>query len=539
MTGALPKITASPVFSVAACCLALVAINAWQLVLPNFSFDNSFSLAAARSLSEGHGYSLATAAVDDLSRVHYQALNKWPPGYAALLWLVRGISGVSWTLACYLVNAAGATLLVLAIRQTLCRLELSRTVINLSTLYAGMLPYPFLGVWFSDLLGVACYLWGVVLLLKVLSSGSSKTGYAVLAGLLFSGCLLLKYLYLPLALLPGALLLLKSWRGKDFSLQGAALLSLAVTAASMGGLLWFQYRGSGTAVYINPTGRGFFPRHLLHMGPFVPASFLNLALYYEQTSRWLHLSWTQTLLVWRILGYMLAGCMGLAAWRYFRKTGMDLGRPAGYFSWLGILVTLVLLSMLAALSLSWGHYVNAGLPYWTYLEELRYYGVALLFIQISVIAALFGSPAAALPLSWRRFFRVCLLAVGLVECLHGLYYLPRQVLIKKQVATARTSEQPDLYALRICTRLARQGPALVLCSDNHELVNIASLGGAAVLYDWHELSKDLRSSRPVRLLVMLHPSDWDRYGPGLAKYHPRLLGQQYNFYFYLTDIPGQ
>ena len=38
--------------------IAVLAINSWQQLLRNFDNDNAFSLAAAKNISEGHGYTI-------------------------------------------------------------------------------------------------------------------------------------------------------------------------------------------------------------------------------------------------------------------------------------------------------------------------------------------------------------------------------------------------------------------------------------------------------------------------------------------------
>ena len=84
----LKKALSSPVASVVAFIIAVIALNTWQLVLPNFHFDNSFGVAAARNVAEGHGYVTHQVTPADLSQVIYEPINKWPPGYS---WLVAAI----------------------------------------------------------------------------------------------------------------------------------------------------------------------------------------------------------------------------------------------------------------------------------------------------------------------------------------------------------------------------------------------------------------------------------------------------------------
>ncbi|HEX3767193.1 MAG TPA: hypothetical protein VHT72_02410, partial [Puia sp.] len=56
--------------------ISVIAINAWQQVIGNFDYDNSFTIAAAKNISEGHGYSIQTASSEDLSQFYYDPLNR-------------------------------------------------------------------------------------------------------------------------------------------------------------------------------------------------------------------------------------------------------------------------------------------------------------------------------------------------------------------------------------------------------------------------------------------------------------------------------
>ena len=58
--------------------ISVIAINAWQQVLGNFDNDNSFTIVAAKNISEGHGYKIQTASAEDLSKFYYDPLKNVP-----------------------------------------------------------------------------------------------------------------------------------------------------------------------------------------------------------------------------------------------------------------------------------------------------------------------------------------------------------------------------------------------------------------------------------------------------------------------------
>jgi hypothetical protein len=119
---------------------------------------------------------------------------------------------------------------------------------------------------------------------------------------------------------------------------------------------------------------------------------------------------------------------------------------------------------------------------------------------------------------------------------HSAYYLYKQAVIKKQAGIEKVNEQTDIAALKVVGQLAKQYPNLVICSNNHELVNIASLAGVPVMYEYAALNDSSRTSRPVVLLAILRDDFTHRFTPFLERYKPAKVDHRYNFSFYLAHI---
>jgi hypothetical protein len=162
------KTKSSAAVSIFVLMIAIGTINAWQLVLSNFSNDNSFSIAAAKNVYDGKGYTLTSILPHDLSITGYEPLNKWPPGYSWLLVLIKKITKADWIASCYILNAIGATLLILALRKILLLLNVPDWIVNVYLLFAGSVPYPFMSCWFSDLLAAAFFMCALALLLLMI-----------------------------------------------------------------------------------------------------------------------------------------------------------------------------------------------------------------------------------------------------------------------------------------------------------------------------------------------------------------------------------
>ncbi|HYE53955.1 MAG TPA: hypothetical protein VD996_03900, partial [Chitinophagaceae bacterium] len=116
------------------------------------------------------------------------------------------------------------------------------------------------------------------------------------------------------------------------------------------------------------------------------------------------------------------------------------------------------------------------------------------------------------------------------------YYLFKQTIIRKEAGINKLNEQTDLGALAIVNRIKQQHPSVIICSNNHELVNIASLSGAPVLYDYQIMNDSLKTSKPVMMLFIAQDKYEDRFRPFMDRYKPAKVGHSYGFSFYLAAI---
>jgi hypothetical protein len=533
-----------PVATAAVFILAVIMLNTWQLVLPNFHFDNSFSLAAAKNIADGNGYTTSQVLPADLSTVIYEPINKWPPGYSWLLAAVMRTSGTNAITACYVVNAIAIICLLAGIYLTLRALRFPPYAINCFILFAGFFPYPFLGAWFADLAAVGFFMLGIGLIMQANASDKHLLLKALIAALLCGYSIFLKYLYLPVAILP-----LVVWGWYSLRIQRRARFSAALagsvvvmTAAIL--LLLYQSRHSGQPVYVNPTGRGFFPEHIFEMGALIPASLLDQDFMTIQLSRVLNVEYHTAARLLKIANYMLLAALFFWVLRWWRKKWIG-----HLYAYIVLAVSIATTALLLFLSLLFAPYVTEFTPFWTYLEELRYYAIVVVFIQQGIFWYFLVHKQQRNGTLFRAL-RVVVVIMVSIGILHGAYYLVKQAVIKQEVGTNKHNEQVDIAALEVINKLKQQYPNLVICSNNHELANIASLSGAPVLYDYTALNgegwlypplsalKDtaLRSTKPVMLVAILRDDFIHRFQPFLENYKPVKVDHRYNFSFYLAAI---
>ena len=540
----LKKILSSTAANVAAFVIAVVALNTWQLILPNFHFDNSFSVTAAMNVANGHGYVTSQVLPSDLSQIIYEPINKWPPGYS---WLVAGAMPLvnnDVIDAVYLVNGISICLFLLGIYFTLTALNFPRLAVNGFMLFAGFFPYAFLGAWFADLVAVAFFTLGIGLIMQAHATKRHIVIKAAMAAALCSYCIFLKYLYLPVAILPLVVwgwYALRTRQRKQFT---AAFTGAIITMTAAMLLLLYQSRHSGQPVYVNPTGRGFFPSHLLEIGAVIPASLIDQDFMTVQLSRLLRISYPTTELLLRIVNYVMMLCLFYWIFKWWKSGGSGsteegrIGRGRwnrNLYAYMVLIVSMATAGLLAFMSLTFAPYQGEFTTFWTYLEELRYYAIVIVFVQQWVFwYFIVNRPKSS---GWiYKTLRAILIVIVFTGILHSAYYLYKQAVIKREVGIAKVNEQTDIAALNVVKQLKKQYPDLVICSNNHELVNIASLANVPVMYEFEALNDPLKTSRPVTMLAILRDDFSHRFTPFFERYKPVKVDHRYNFSFYLAHI---
>jgi len=511
--------------------LAIAGLALWQAVLPNFFFDNSFSIAAAKNVAEGNGFTTYEAMPNDISVTKYIAINKWPPGYSWLMAVVMKVANSDAVSAMYVVNVIAIIFFIGGISLILKAIRFPQWAINFFLLFAGFFPYPFLEGWFSDLTAVSFFTMGIGLVMHAHTTGKNLVLYAALAGVLCGFCIFLKYLYLPVAILPlvvWAWYSLRTGKRKQFSaaLGGAVIVSFLAIM-----LLLFQTSRSGQAVYLNSNGRGFFPEHVKEIGPLIPASLVDDHFLSVQVGALTGWGYNFIKLVLRIINYPLMALLLFWVYRWVRnKNNRKL------YTLIVLIVSTTTSGMLLVMSLTQEAYRAEFTPFWTFVEELRYYGIMLLFIQQWVFWYFLVHKQEAMSW-WRRVLQMMVVLMIFVNIAHGAYYLVKQGIIKKQIGINKPNEQVDLSALHIVEKLKKQYPTLMICSNNHELVNIASLSGVPVLQDFELLKKPLLTTKPVIFVAIIQDKFLNRFQFFMDQYKPVKVDHSYGFSFYLATIP--
>jgi hypothetical protein len=512
--------------------ISIIAINCWQLILRNFDNDNAFSIAAAKSISEGHGYSIKTAAAADLSKFYYEPLNRWPPGYSWLLVIMHKLFNTGWIPTAFILNALGLTMLVLIFRKILLQLDYPEWIVNITVLYFGFLLHPFHYSYYTDIFGLLFFLTGLSVLMKCIRSEKNMVLMSVLAAFLLGLSAYMKYLYIPLSFLPGISFFLYGYSLKRKDYQFAALKGLIFLGIIIISLLLFQYFNSGQSLYINPSKTGIFPDQLLGMAPVIPYGLTNMLFLNMQLSIFLNLSFTALHTFWQIV-YLF--CMGWLAY-----TGYKLLRPAisrirdfrSFYAIQAVLFTVVLFSYLLVLSVTKNKHYPDTFFEWVYGQELRYYSVFIVFL-IQFIVLLYLKQNYFFNRTGKFIFRCIIWFILFVEITHGTYFCIKSIGVEKKYGFDISADQFLYKSMELTKKELTMNKNLVFCSNNYTIANMCSLENVPVFYDLGKLKKPIPHSLPLTLLIAVDTTVPGTFVPVLfvPQVKPYYLFKNVSFYF--------
>ncbi len=514
--------------------LAIIAINSWQMILSNIDNDLSFIMAAANNLSEGHGYSIKMASLQDLSDSSYIFLNQWPPGYSWLLVITHRLSGTDWMHTAYLLNAFALTALVLIFRKLLYQLDFPAWVISVSVLYFGFILHDFLFE-FADMMGTLFYLAGFSLLLFYVKSASRPAGIVLLAALCFSFCAYLKYLYLAIAAVPFLSLFWYGYKLRIKEFRQMAIAGFLMVLVLLGGLLVYLYSRSGQALYFNPTKTGFFPEQLLRLGPMILTSFINLNFYSMQVTLHSRLRYQDMTHFWSVLNWGCVIWLTYIGFTLIRRKGFVRKDYRAYYALQAFLVSACLILFLAALTVRMNEYYSLRTPSWVYFEETRYYAVfSILVFQFVIYLWVNGKPFFGKTglLIFRLLF--CLILTG--EVLHGGYFLFKKVVKEKKYGTARDLERIDLKALALTRQALDENQRVVVCTNSPEIANICGLAGVATVQDISLLPESIPTSKPLLLITVIDIRVPYLFPPYFRKNETKLAFATPDVFYYTSRI---
>ncbi len=515
--------------------LSILAINSIQLTTVNLGWDNSFSIAAAKNISESRGFSIKLASAQDISKTYYEPLVKWPPGYSILLVLVHAIGLSDWIGTAFLLNAAGLTLLVLLFKKTLAQLEFPPWIMHPTVLYFGFVFHFYTGVYFTDLFALLFFMTGCSLLLQYVKGEQKKNYLVIFSAFCFAFSAWQKYLYFGLAFIPFISFLSFGWKKNIRKIQLASLMGIFVIGFLIGLLVYLQFRNAGQALYIKPSsGTGFFPMQVLQMAPVVPGSFMNLDFINMQISRHFPISYQNMYTLWSVINFIIICILLYYGWPFIKDPNFFKKDFWNFYKRMSLWVSIYIFLFLIALTIHYNsHYEDMKYP-WVFVGIPRYFA-PFCFLLFPFSAFLFLMPKLFPNKFSFYLFRILMVFVIVEEISHGTYFIIKQVFVHKEFGIQRQADQIELSTYNL-VRAEQVKNEIVVCAGIPEISNFSSLAGVSSIMDPLIFGKPIYSSKDVLIITTLDSFSATKMPPEFFKMDTRLISQENGYSYYFTRI---
>ena len=494
----------------------------------------SYQILGAQHLLNGNGLSQALINSKDLSQSHFIPLNQWPPGFSLLFIPFYLLMGKNYILAAITIGIIFSVLLIFICRSILKKLGLPLALINLFTLLTGWWSYYFYTLPCTDAVGITIFMSSILFTLKLLSSKKRNTSYTagLIVTLLAAG--FFKYLYILPALCVPVYIILKGYWSSNRSILKSGLISFLILILVFGSFLLLQRMETGNAAYIKSTARGFYPENLKAFFPFVSGSFMRP----DTLQSFLNLnSETENIVFNSFQIISLAGLL-LILFIFLKSNPIKRIRESNLlndFFQLALFISLPVLAILTYLSLRVGKEIF-DFGNWTYVQEPRYFGIAILLIQLSLFAVLHYCQKTELK-KLRLLFLFFLLFM-IPDFARGVFFTLNRV---KNFNSETYGWQQELAfqkkADSIIRQLASKNPAdqIVLTGTSDWMTNRAALYSRQPVFSEVQqirAPESLKTTHPVTMVAIIKDEDKSSYQSFISLPTVKYEGEEFGFGFY-------
>ncbi len=516
--------------------LAITAINCIQLTIANLSWDNSFSIAAAKNFSEGHGFSIKLASTQDISNVYYEPVVKWPPGYSGLLVFIHSISSPDWIRAAFLLNAIGLTLLVLVLRKILLQLEYPLWIVHPAILYFGFIFHFFIGIYFTDIFALLFFMTGCSLLLKYVKREQKAFYLVVLSAFFFAFSAWQKYSYFGLAFIPFLSFYYFEWKRNKKIIQAVPATGICITGCLISLIIYFLLRNSGHALYIKPSSStGFFPFQLLGLAPVVPGSFVNLDFINMQVSNHTSINYQKMSIAWSVINFLCLLFLARISWPIIKNANYFKNGFQNFYTRMSLWVSIYLFVFLSVLTVHYNSHYSDMMNPWVFVGIPRYFA-PFCFLIFQFFVFLFLRPALFPGKISFYLFRLFMVCIMIEEISHGTYFIIKQILVKKEYGLQRPADQSELRSYRFVKDELAKKNAIVVCAGIPEISNFSSLLGISSIMDPSVFQKPIQSSKEVLIITTLDSFSTKNMPAGFFKMETQLVDRQNGYSYYFTRV---
>lgn len=519
--------------------IALISRLIDLLYFYTIGFDASYQVIAMHNFVAGDGITISKAIPADIANTIYDPLLNWPPGYSLLLAPFYVLSGHNYIIAGLTLDIISAITLIFTCRAILKTLSVPLHFINLFTLFNGFYIYKFYQIASSDAIAIAIFLVAIYYTLQLARQPERWRYKALIITLCLFICSTIKYLFVPVVFIIPGLLIVAGITNRHRIWKKAGLFCFLILAVIIGGLLFWQQSLTNTVGYVSATGRGFYPAHLLSAYPFIPGAFLQPGT----VGKLLNSPSDTGDPLYRLYQFVHAALFLVFTYYTFRliaKTKFRQLTSAHFFYYTAFFLSLAITMVLAALSIRVAKEEIVTGYFWTYIEELRYYGLAVVLLHLGLFVAYTHYRP---PVSWSRSaWAVLLLLLLLPELCRGLVFDMRRVTkIGREEYTWQYEHRFQQFADNVIEKQRRIQPfdKVVVTGSSHYMNNrVAVYSHAAVLTDHMAINDPaaIDASKPTLLLVMLYEKELAPWQPFIGSNRGEVAGYFGGLYFYTVYV---
>jgi hypothetical protein len=351
------------------------------VVLEYFNFhlttDAATQLQTLINFVSGHG--ISTTTLNENNQVVYQACSLWPAGLVVFLTPVYLFTHS--TVASFIIlKALGFIFFILFLARYLVYLQLKDYQRKFIIVFFSLWAVPVVEFYASDMIATSICLWSFYYFIQYLDN--EKTGYLLLSILLVASCYFIRYSFLPFLMYPAVAFILKEKRNVFKKIK--QLLAIIVYSLMAGVFFYFLNR-----LLVGPaqmatrwdafTGHAHWSQ-LRHFVGFL-FTFGTYQWFFENMIRRifdvnLAFNWISLLVTfyfcWILLKGFFSKARNIVNFRFYNSIIISIS--AGF----------LIISFLCLLTIN-----NPGQtwlpPYWTFVQDTRYYGPVIFIVLINVL----------------------------------------------------------------------------------------------------------------------------------------------------------
>ena len=410
-------------------------------VFSNYEGDKSFYLLLAKNIGNGDGFTIPVSLLSNPELTEQIYLpSAISPLYSIVIAPLLKIFSGNYLFVSWLVESLAWLLLFVILYRILIKLLSSPFWPNLFVLFSGFFLYNIeISSSPKDVLATALLMASFHFCMHLgKTSNSRPVLYLAASSLLFLLPGLVKYIYLPLAVMFPFAILFTGIISRQRSLIRTGSISLLFCILLIALHYFYFHSLQVNAISQHPdffanrwslakSGddfvAGFYPGNLRQLYPFIPASVINLdfvGIQVRSLTPSLYQVYGTVLFVLNVLGILaLALAFIFISKKNFRKPVS----PKVFFFLSGTIISFSILALTVALSLRYKPIeYKASVSSWTYVFENRPFFFNILFIQLLLVVFLFASKPGTLIIARVRQLLLVIMAVGF---LHGIYFIAK------------------------------------------------------------------------------------------------------------------